>query len=73
MDRSNEYLAKGLAFLVHKMVHKKTFARNYGPAFLADKLRDSFMTTRGAGEVLLHKISFMLCLEIIYMIYLHAF
>ena len=60
MEHSNEFPAKGLVFLVNKMANKKSVARNYGPAFLADTLRDSAMTFRGSGEVSFHL--FRLCL-----------
>ena len=59
MENSNGFLAKGLAFSVKKTVHKNSEARDYTPKFLADKLKDSTITTGGSGEVSFH--IFRLC------------
>ena len=55
MERSNEFLAKDLAFLVQKTVHKNSEARDYTPNFLADILQDSIQHTRSLNEVSLPK------------------
>ena len=61
MNRSNDFLAKGLDFLVRKIVCKKSLARNCSPAFLASTLRDSVKATRGSLEV--SSLLILLCHE----------
>lgn len=51
MDRSNEYLAKGLAKLVLKTIHMNTLAGDYTPADLAKFLRTTGNLTRSSDEV----------------------
>ena len=51
MERSNDILAKGLAFLVLKIVHKKSEAKEYSPDLLANMLRNSIKETRSLDEV----------------------
>jgi hypothetical protein len=51
MNSLNEFLAKGLAFLVQKPVHKYAEARDYTPKFLSDMLNDSIQHIRNLNEV----------------------
>ena len=51
MERSNDSLANGLAYLVLKIVHKTSEPREYSPNLLASMLSDTKKRTRGADEV----------------------
>ena len=53
MIRSNDSLANGLAYLVQKIVHKSSEARDYSPNTLASILCDTLKTTRSSVEVII--------------------
>ena len=59
MNRSNDFLAKGLGFLVRKIFNKKSLARNCSPSFLASTLKDFVKATRGSYVV--GSLIFLLC------------
>ena len=58
MECSNDILAKGLAFLVLKIVNKKSVARDYSPELLASMLRKSATVTRSLDEVICYLFLF---------------
>jgi hypothetical protein len=60
MEGSNDTLAKGLVFLVLKIVHKKAVARDSSPKVLASMLRNFATATRILDEVFCNLFCFFI-------------